>query len=322
MSTAALTTGPRIVIGVMAYNEAGSIEAALEAILAQELGAATLVEVTVVSSGSTDGTDEIVRGIARRDERVALVTEPDRRGKISAVNTFLARHPGCDRYLLCNADVLLEPGAIHALLAPLEDDGVGITGVRVVPRTRAGPGRRFIDFANDLAWEVHHRLALEAPKMGEAVAFRAIVERIPEAAIADEAYLEARACARGLRIVYVPEARVRAGVPHTLREYFEVRRRNTCAHELLRRRSGYAVSTRGVLRLAPLLADAARAIPEARGSRGLVWTLAAVALESVARVRGRIDARLAPSRHVRWRIAHSARGPRPDMRRAGAHRSD
>jgi glycosyltransferase involved in cell wall biosynthesis len=311
---------PTCAVGVMAHDEEPTIGRALRAILDQKVESATITAVVVVSSGSRDATDHIVRAMAAEDVRVHLLTEPERRGKISADNLFFSTFPA-ELYALCNADVILEAGALEALLAPLRDPTVGIVGARVRPRVAAGRERGFFDFANHLLWEIHHRVVLVQPKMGEAVAFRPLVDRIPEEVIADEAFLEATAHARGLKVVYAAEANVSAGCPLALGEYFSVRRRNTCAHELLNRRLGHPVAT---LSAAPIV----RALREMIGERlrrqrsssaerpqfatfvrDGIWLIAVVALEVAARGAGKLDARYAPHRHVRWRMARSARRP-------------
>lgn len=60
-------------IVIPALNEAGGIGGLLGACLAQSLAPS---EVVVVDAGSTDGTDEIVRGFARGWSRVRLVSSP------------------------------------------------------------------------------------------------------------------------------------------------------------------------------------------------------------------------------------------------------
>jgi biofilm PGA synthesis N-glycosyltransferase PgaC len=313
-------TRPTCAVGVMAYDEEFTIGEVLRAILDQRVESADVTAVVVVASGCRDGTERIVRDIAAREPRLHLLTEPERRGKISADNLFLARFPA-DLYVLCNADVLPAPGAFELLLAPLRDPSVGIVGGRVHPRVRTGRRRGFFDFANHLLWEIHHRVAIDRPKMGEAVAFRPFVDRIPEAVIADEAYLEAMARARQLRVVYAMEAKVTVGAPLALVDYFQVRRRNTCAHELLHRQLRYPVAT---LSAGPIVRTLATMAGERlRRTRGLaevmdlpqvaMWTVGTVALEVAARLTGKMDARLAPDRHRRWHMARSARRPRPPV---------
>jgi hypothetical protein len=252
-----------------------------------------------------------------------LITQPERRGKIDAVNHFLADYPA-DLYVLCNADVILERGALEALLAPLADPRVGMSGGRVVPRVKRGRDRGFFDFANHALWEIHHLVVLEQPKMGEAVAFRPFVRAIPPDLVADEAFLEATAHRLGLEVVYVPNAILSAGCPTTFAEYLEIRRRNTAAHELMNRKLGYEVAT---LTAAPILkavaqiaaahirrtyrdaTPAERLAALARDAHDATWFVGVVALEVIARAAGKLDARWSPARHRVWRMARSARRP-------------
>src|SRR2546422_4255130 len=69
------------VVGVLAFNEEETIEACLRAILADENGSPRVRSVVVVSSGSTDRTEEIVAQVARSDPRVRLLVERERSGK-------------------------------------------------------------------------------------------------------------------------------------------------------------------------------------------------------------------------------------------------
>jgi glycosyltransferase involved in cell wall biosynthesis len=55
----------RVSVGVFAYNEAANIGFLLDALLSQKLQLAQIDEIIVVSSASTDGTDEIVSDYSR-----------------------------------------------------------------------------------------------------------------------------------------------------------------------------------------------------------------------------------------------------------------
>ena len=52
-----------IAIGICAYNESQNIERCIRSIYEQDTRNVNVKEVLVVSSGSTDGTDDIVRGL-------------------------------------------------------------------------------------------------------------------------------------------------------------------------------------------------------------------------------------------------------------------
>ena len=103
---------PRVSVLVPARDEAGNIEAAVEAALAQH-GAE--VEVVVLDDGSTDGTAEIVRRMAAGDGRVRLLRGADLpagwNGKQHACHQ-LAREARNPVLLFVDADVRLAPDAV------------------------------------------------------------------------------------------------------------------------------------------------------------------------------------------------------------------
>ena len=58
-----------------------------------------------------------------------------------------------------------------------------------------------------LLWDMHHRVALEHPKMGELVAFRApLIEQVSELSVVDEASIEDVIRSKGFALAYVPDA--------------------------------------------------------------------------------------------------------------------
>jgi biofilm PGA synthesis N-glycosyltransferase PgaC len=71
---------PGLTVGICAYNEEKNLGKLLAQTLAQKLGHAYIKEIFVVSSASTDKTDEIVGRFMKADPRVKLLIEPERRG--------------------------------------------------------------------------------------------------------------------------------------------------------------------------------------------------------------------------------------------------
>src|SRR6478735_2456792 len=114
-------------VGIMAYNEDENIADAIGTILGQDLRSSHVAEVIVVASGCEDQTVPIVSEIARRDERVRVIEQPEREGKASAINLFLAAATA-PVLLMVSADVLVEDGTIDALLRHFEDETVGMVG--------------------------------------------------------------------------------------------------------------------------------------------------------------------------------------------------
>jgi glycosyltransferase involved in cell wall biosynthesis len=67
-------------VGICAYNEEENIGALLENLLTQQ-SLPHNSEIIVVCSGCTDETPSIVEKFARKDKRVKLILEEERRGK-------------------------------------------------------------------------------------------------------------------------------------------------------------------------------------------------------------------------------------------------
>ncbi|MCD6101917.1 MAG: glycosyltransferase, partial [Candidatus Cloacimonetes bacterium] len=90
-------------LGIFAYNEEKNIGQLLNAIENQDLNQVSIEEVIVVSSNSTDRTDDIVREFARKNSKIRLIVQPERKGKSSAINLFLNEAKG-DIFVIESAD--------------------------------------------------------------------------------------------------------------------------------------------------------------------------------------------------------------------------
>ncbi|HEX7601970.1 MAG TPA: glycosyltransferase [Polyangiaceae bacterium] len=291
----------RVVAGVMACNEEQTIGPLLEALLVSRPSGAPIERITVVSSACSDRTDEIVRAFSVGDPRVVLIAEPVRRGKVAAINSFLAARPsGTDVTLIASADVLPEPGATEAIVAAFADPAVGMAGGRPVPRNE---GDALLDRMARLMWHLHDCVARRSPKLGEFVAVRsALVESLDAASPVDESSLEAAVREQGGRLVYVPEATVGNRGPATLREWMSQRRRIAFGHLWLRRRTGYSVSTGSGAAVLPIWLSEVLPHP----SRWLPG-LALVVTEVLARLEARRDFRRGGKDYAVWTIARSTK---------------
>lgn len=212
---------PRLTFAICAFNEAANIGNLLETILSDPVTKAG--EVLVVSSASTDGTDAIVAAFAAADPRVRLIREPERTGKVGAVNIVL-RETHADSVVLIDADCLPAESALGAVVEPLDDPAVGGVGTRNLP---VNAGESAVAGAAALMWELHHRVCLYSPVLGgDVVAFRRLDSEIPaEAGVNDDFLIEQALTRRGLRIVYAPDALTRMRVPTTAADFVRQRRR-------------------------------------------------------------------------------------------------
>ena len=128
LRSAVPTSWPTVTITVPVYNAATSIGATLEAILDLDYPPGKL-QVLVISDASTDGTDDIVRGLA--DRGVELLRLPARRGKTVAENAALAASRG---EILVNIDstILIPADSLKQLIAVFQDPTIGVASGRDV----------------------------------------------------------------------------------------------------------------------------------------------------------------------------------------------
>ena len=115
---------PSVTCLMAASNEAVLIRHKLRGLTGQDYPADKLT-IIVVSDGSTDATDAIVRAWARRNPRIRLLRTEQRSGKPTALN--LARGQiTSDVTVLMDVRQRLTPGALRELVAHLADPTVGV----------------------------------------------------------------------------------------------------------------------------------------------------------------------------------------------------
>jgi poly-beta-1,6-N-acetyl-D-glucosamine synthase len=286
-------------IGIMAYNEAANIGRLLDALLKQETEMARIEHIVVVASGCTDGTEEIVKGFMARDPRIRLLCQPEREGKASAVNLFMAHARAAEVIVLSSADLLPGPGTIEALISPFASPAIGMVGAHPIP---TNPCTTFLGFGINLLWRLHHQVSLQYPKMGELIAFRNIFRQIPRETAVDEASIEPLIVGQGLQLHYAPDAIVYNHGPENVRDFIKQRRRIYTGHLYVKDTLGYQVSTmKGTRILRALL----RSLEPSWSS--LIWAPAIVALEIFVRALGIYDYRVRKHNPFVWQMAESTK---------------
>src|ERR1035437_10266390 len=124
---------PRYVLATAAYNEEAYIEATIRSVIAQT---APPLKWVIVSDGSTDHTDEIVRSYAESYPFIQLhrITEEHPRdfsAQVLAINTGLSKLEALDFDFIGNldADITLEPEYFEMLLGRFAADSrLGLAG--------------------------------------------------------------------------------------------------------------------------------------------------------------------------------------------------
>jgi cellulose synthase/poly-beta-1,6-N-acetylglucosamine synthase-like glycosyltransferase len=119
---------PAITITVPCYNEARSIAATIESLLALDYPADRR-HILIISDASTDGTDAIVRSYA--DRGVELLRLPRRSGKTAAENAAAAHLRG-EIVVNTDATIRILPGALKELVGAFRAPTVGVASGRDV----------------------------------------------------------------------------------------------------------------------------------------------------------------------------------------------
>ena len=131
----------RLSVIVPVYDEAATFPKMMADLLAKEIPGVE-IDVIVVESNSTDGTQELALGYADHP-RVELILEERARGKGHAVRTGLTHAEG-DFILIQDADLEYDMDDYEALLAPLRSFETGfVLGVRAPTQGAIWGIRRF-----------------------------------------------------------------------------------------------------------------------------------------------------------------------------------
>jgi len=159
---------PSYVLITPARNEARFIEQTIQSVVAQSV---LPLKWAIVSDGSTDGTDEIVRRYADRHPWIELVRLPERRerhfaGKVYAFNAGKARMDGIAYDVIANldADITFESDYFAFLLEKLTaDPRLGVVGTPYVEITNETYDYRFVSIEHvSGACQVFRRECYEA----------------------------------------------------------------------------------------------------------------------------------------------------------------
>lgn len=284
-------------IGIMAYNEEANIGRLLKALLDQKVTCCRIQEIVVVASGCTDQTVQIVQAYAAMHPQIRLLVQAQREGKAAAINLFLQHARHVDLIVLESADTLpANDYVVERLVLPLiQKPEVGMTGVHPVPVDRP---EHFLGFVVNLQWNLHHRIALLFPKLGEMVAFKNVLTAIPADTAVDEACIEALLTTKGYILQYIPDALVYNKGANTIRDFLKQRRRIAAGHHHLHQTQHYDVSTLNPVHTFAALLDEMIWTP-----KYLLWTAGAIFLETYGRCLGLYDFYIRKRNPFRWDMA-------------------
>jgi glycosyltransferase involved in cell wall biosynthesis len=202
---------PEVTVLIAAFNEQKDIEHTVLNKLSQDYPSAQL-KVIVVSDGSTDETDAIVRRLSEQSEgRVTLMRQQPRQGKTQALNTAVT-HASGEILVFADANSIYSTDAIRRLVCNFADPSVGyVTGQMIYTNpdgTGIGAGSGAYMRYENLLRSLETRLGsivgvdggIDAARGGLYVPMRA--DQLPDFV------LPLNVVEQGKRVVYEPDAKL------------------------------------------------------------------------------------------------------------------
>jgi biofilm PGA synthesis N-glycosyltransferase PgaC len=169
---------------------------------------ADLLQVIVVSDGSTDGTNGILERWGGSFSRTPIFA--GRRGKAAAINRGLDAASG-EIVVFTDARQILAADALRQLAASFADPSVGcVSGELIIGRSETAAAGDGVE----LYWRLEKRMryweGLAGSMVGATGALYAVrqelIVRLPEETILDDVYIPVHVALQGRRVVFEPRA--------------------------------------------------------------------------------------------------------------------
>ncbi|MDP4012386.1 MAG: glycosyltransferase [Candidatus Nanoarchaeia archaeon] len=284
-------------LGIFTYNEENVIGRVVESAINQKTNRIKIKEIIVVSSACKDNTNNIIKGLMKKDSRVKLIEQKERKGKASAINLFLKEAAG-NLIAIQSGDVILSENAIENLCVPMLDDPkIGFTGSNPIPQNDK---ETFLGHHIHLHWWLSNNL----PRYGEVVGFRNFVKEIDERTAVDEAYIEMLIKSKGYIMAHVPTAVVYNRGPDNFKDLMKQRRRIYVGHTLLKKEDKYSVESFKAFKMIKLMSQYWL---REKSIKKLFWILCSISLEVYGRLLGMYDLYILKKNPYIWDIAKSTK---------------
>lgn len=218
---------PTVTVIIPAYNEENIIEEKIQNTLALNYPQ-DLVEIIVVSDGSTDRTEEIVR---RYEDRIRLLPLP-RSGKVFALNQAVAHAHG-DLIAFTDANALIHEDAIMHLANNFADPKIGCVCGNQKYTVRSGGDSA--SRGEGLYWRYDKFIKKLETRAGNAIAAdgsiyairRKLYVPIEDPTQVDDHAISVRVIPQGYRLIFEPQAVSFEDPPDSIEQEFRRKIRNT-----------------------------------------------------------------------------------------------
>ena len=198
---------PKVTIVIAAWNETERLAARIENCLHQEYPA-ELLDIVVVSDGSTDHTETVVRRFDSR--RVRLMKLASRNGKAAALNWGVAAASG-EIIVFADTRQRFAPDAVARLVSNFGDPDVGAVSGELV--LGSSLGREGTDGVG-LYWRIEKWIRQKEGEIDSVIGatgaiyaiWRELFRPLPPGAILDDVLVPMRIAMRGYRVVFEQRA--------------------------------------------------------------------------------------------------------------------
>ncbi len=202
---------------IAAFNEEEYIQRKLQNTLEIDYPA-ELLEIIVITDGSTDQTAALVKQF----DRVRLLHQPQRKGKVAAMNRAID-YVSAPIVIFCDANTDLNRGCVHAIVRHYNDPKVGaVAGEKIVSgtgSTAAGEGEgvywKYESFLKRMDSEFYSTVGAA----GELFSIRTnLFEKAAEDTIIEDFVQSLKVCIKGYVVRYEPGAFALEGPSASIRE--------------------------------------------------------------------------------------------------------
>ena len=210
------TSSPSLKVSVViaVHNEEENIRDRIENLLAQDYPRG-LFEIIVVSDGSTDGTNDLMKGICKAREalspKIKFIVYEDRKGKAHALNEGVNRAEG-EIVVFADARQQFDRFALRELVANFSDPKVGAVSGELY---LGGSDTRGVSESVGLYWRYEKWIRKTESRIDSVVGVtgaisavrKELYEPMPSGTILDDVFIPMIVVMKGFRVVFDEQAK-------------------------------------------------------------------------------------------------------------------